>query len=151
MPFAATAQPLPLEATRGSGTNIQPQLLSPVPVVPSQQVVNSNPMPMISKPVAASFVSKEVIAIYGHGNSKCTEFITFVDAGQEAISKNYQIWLNGFISAYNTMTSQTGNVAGDKKIDELMRWMDAYCRENPENFFQRATIELLKALEDKKF
>lgn len=130
----ALAQPMPLETARGG-------MITPPPV----------PIPVPLTPPPISLPQKEMIAIYGHGNSKCSEYVDYAESGQEQISKNYQIWLNGFISAYNTMVSNTGNVTNGKKSEELMRWIDAYCRDNPENFFQRATIELLRALETKQF
>ncbi len=95
---------------------------------------------------------KEMIAIYGHGNSKCSEYLDFtMRVGQENVAKNYQVWLNGFVSAYNTLMSTTGNVAKGKKSEELMAWMQNYCRQNPNAIFQRATIELLRVMESGEF
>ncbi len=96
-------------------------------------------------------LSKDMIAIYGHGNSKCAEYNDFHAKGEDAILRNYQIWLNGFVSAYNTLISPTGNVAKGKQPEDLMRWMENYCRQNPDSYFQRATIELLRSMETGEF
>jgi hypothetical protein len=106
------------------------------------------PAPAAQPPQLAG---KEMIAIYGHGNSKCSAYLDYVGRGQEMVTKNYQIWLNGFISSYNTFMSQTGNVTKGKKADEMMSWIENYCRANPDNFFQRATIEMLRALDTGRF
>ncbi len=96
-------------------------------------------------------MGKDMIAIYGHGNSKCSEYLDFAARGQETVSKNYQVWMNGFISAYNTLISTNGNVARGKKSEEIMVWMTRYCQQNPSAFFQRATIELLRSMESGEF
>ncbi len=106
------------------------------------------PAPQTSAPMPGG---KEMIAIYGHGNSKCYEYLDFQARGQETISRNYQVWVNGFISAYNTLLSPTGNVAQGKRSEELMAWLQNYCRRNPEALFQRSTIELLRSLEAGEF
>ncbi|MGD9649828.1 MAG: hypothetical protein AB7G80_04405 [Dongiaceae bacterium] len=91
--------------------------------------------------------NKDVIAIYGHGNARCSDFLEAMDKNQTAIVKNYQVWLNGFLSAYNTLVSANGNVANGKKMDDMMGWVGKQCRSYPSSYFQRATIELLRALE----
>ncbi|TAH33785.1 MAG: hypothetical protein EYC62_06180 [Alphaproteobacteria bacterium] len=96
-------------------------------------------------------VGKDMIAIYGHGNSKCSEYLDFAARGQETVSKNYQVWVNGFISAYNTLVSSTGNVARGKRSEDIMGWMTRYCQQNPNAYFQRATIELLRSMEAGEF
>jgi hypothetical protein len=116
--------------------------LSPTPQ-PQPMPAPQNALPMPG--------GKEMIAIYGHGNSKCYEYLDFQARGQEAISRNYQVWVNGFISAYNTLLSPTGNVAQGKRSEELMAWLQNYCRRNPEALFQRSTIELLRSLEAGEF
>lgn len=106
-----------------------------------------------NKPMAATtdLAPKDMIAIYGHGNSRCSDFMDYSMRGQDIVIKNYQVWLNGFISAYNTLVSPTGNVAKSKKSEELVAWVQNYCRQNPTSYFQRATIELLRAMESGEF
>lgn len=100
---------------------------------------------------SAPSIGKDMIAIYGHGNSKCSDFIDYSMRGPDVIVKNYQVWVNGFLSAYNTLISASGNVTKGKKSEELMGWVQNYCRQNPTSYFQRATIELLRALESGEF
>lgn len=100
---------------------------------------------------SAQTVGKERIAVYGHGNSQCADYLDFQARGQDAVVRNYQVWVNGFVSAYNTLLSTTGNVAKDKRSDDLMGWLQTYCRSNPDALFQRATIELLRSLEAGEF
>lgn len=111
----------------------------------------NTPAGTYAAPAPSAGMGKDMIAVYGHGNSKCSEYLDYQMKGQENITKNYQVWVNGFLSAYNTLVSQNGNVARGKKSEELMNWIESYCRNNPSSFYQRATIEMLRALESGEF
>jgi len=95
----------------------------------------------------ATAQQREAVAVYGHGNSKCSDYNQFRFDNGGNIVKNYQVWVNGFLSAYNTFVSQTGDVGKGMKSDDLMLWVEDFCRLNPDTYFQRAMIELLRALE----
>lgn len=127
--FAQNFKPMPAEAP-------------PASMAPAPQTLQA---PM-DAPAA-----KDMIAVYGHGNSKCSDYLEYKSKNQETVVKNYQVWMNGFMSAYNTLMAPNGNVAKGKRSDELMKWMDNYCRMNPTSYYQRATIELLRALESGEF
>lgn len=110
---------------------------------------------LLAQPAAAnnhgSHGGKEAVAIYGHGNSKCSDYNAFRFENNDTIVKNYQVWLNGMLSAYNTFVSSTGDVAQGRRSDDLMMWVQDFCELNPDTFFQRAAIELLRALESGQY
>ena len=95
--------------------------------------------------------AKESVAVYGHGNSKCAEYNQYKFQNDGKIVRNYQVWLNGVVSTYNTFVSPTGDVSKGLKPEQMMAWVEDFCRLNPEAYFQRATIELLKAMETGKY
>lgn len=104
---------------------------------------------MSAMPVQAQ--GREQVAIYGHGNSKCSDYNKFKFENNGNIVKNYQVWVNGFLSAYNTFSAQNGDVGRGLRSDDLMLWLEDFCRLNPETYFQRAMIELLRAMETNQF
>jgi hypothetical protein len=90
---------------------------------------------------------KQAIAIYGHGNALCRDYLAAQNPENLPLARNYQIWLHGFISAYNTLLSPTGDVTKGRKADAFVPVLENYCQKNPQALFQRATIELLRGLE----
>ncbi len=149
-------------AQGGSGMKSDPSAMSPSKAYPATPVSPATPVPTLASPMpgnsggtvfadAPQPMVKETIAVYGHGNSKCSDYMGYKTRNQETIVKNYQVWVNGFVSAYNTLMSPTGNVAKGKKSDDFVKWIENYCTQNPSAFFQRATIELLRAMEAGEF
>jgi len=107
--------------------------------------------PAVDAQTTQAVGAKSSVAIYGHGNSRCSDYNQFRFEQNDAILKNYQVWLNGMLSSYNTFVSKTGDVAGGLRSDELMLWVEDFCRLNPNTYFQRAAIELLRSLETGQF
>jgi len=108
-------------------------------------------VPVLGTAQQAMSEGKNSVAIYGHGNSKCSDYNKYRFDENEQILKNYQVWMNGMLYAYNTFVSKDGDVANGVRSDELMSWVRDFCELNPDTFFQRAAIELLRALESGQF
>lgn len=55
-------------------------------------------------------------------------------------------WLNGYLTAYNQLTPNTYDIAGNANIDGLTNWVDAFCQQNPNTTLVTAAINLMQAL-----
>jgi hypothetical protein len=100
---------------------------------------------------AAPEKDKDAIAIYGHGNSTCADYTQFQFDRNEPVLTDYQVWVNGFVSAYNTLISESGDVARGRTSKDFTLWLEDYCRIHPDSFFQRAVIEMLRSMETGEF
>ena len=56
--------------------------------------------------------------------------------------KAYEAWMLGFISSYNAYVFNGPNVVAGSEISDLRDWVDAYCKQHPEENFD-AVVRLL--------
>ena len=49
-------------------------------------------------------------------------------------------WVRGFISAFNTYRSPTGNVTAGTDMDGVYAWIDNYCAAHPSTPFLRPLL-----------
>lgn len=87
------------------------------------------------------------VAVYGHGNSTCADFVKFKAASNQQIMFNYQAWVNGYVSSHNLLHPHKGDVAKGKTPGELQEWLAHYCAMYPNRFFQRAVEDMTNDLE----
>jgi len=66
------------------------------------------------------------------GAASCGNWVKFRKEGSwEAII--YKAWIAGYISAFNTQTSDVYSILGSTDLESALLWMDKYCQENPLN------------------
>ena len=53
-----------------------------------------------------------------------------------------QIYVGGWLSAYNALVPDTYDITGGKDIDSVMQWIDKFCRDNPFESVQTGLIAL---------
>jgi hypothetical protein len=57
-------------------------------------------------------------------------------------------WVQGYLSAYNRMAENgKSSVTSLMSVNDIMRWMSAYCRDNPSMDIYAGTEELIRKLE----
>jgi hypothetical protein len=74
----------------------------------------------------------------GYGGVSCATW-----SSRKAIEgKTYEAWMLGFISSYNAYVFSGPNVVEGSDGDELRSWVDAYCKQHPQESFD-AVVRLL--------
>jgi hypothetical protein len=74
----------------------------------------------------------------GYGGVTCTTW----NSRKVIEGKTYEAWMLGFISSYNAYVFTGSNVVEGSDIDELRSWVDAYCKDHPQENFD-AVVRLL--------
>lgn len=59
-------------------------------------------------------------------------------------------WLNGYLSAYNQLTPSTYEIAGGADLEALAAWLEAYCKEHPDESFVIAVSALTAVLQPRR-
>ena len=98
--------------------------------------------------------SKSAFA-FGVGTKKCSVYVQFRERklpGQYS-AKDYENteevvaqWVGGFMTAHNYYVQDTYDVTKNAGKDMVMGWLESLCRENPEQPFALAVIELARRL-----
>ncbi len=57
-----------------------------------------------------------------------------------------QAWVNGYVSAYNRLMSDTRDIRGGTDMESMMLWLNNYCREQPLKSLDDAMEVLTKEL-----
>jgi hypothetical protein len=80
---------------------------------------------------------------------------TGIDIGLGAITCNkyasrsfdkkndFVIWTQGFFSAFNALDPDTKNIAVEGDYRSIVKWLDDYCRANPQQYFGEAVRSLI--------
>jgi len=83
---------------------------------------------------------------------------TALDIGQGALycqkyaklgldkKNDFIIWVQGFFSAYNALDPNTFNILGVKDYHFVRKWLDTYCKANPDVYFGEAVRVLIEEL-----
>lgn len=84
---------------------------------------------------------KEMVTILGTGTASCGRFIQ-----QRNEYVFFTVWVEGYITAVNIITPDTGNILGNTDIYGAMSWIENYCKNNPLKDFSLAVYYLVKEL-----
>ncbi|HKI63721.1 MAG TPA: hypothetical protein VKA16_03755 [Burkholderiales bacterium] len=55
-------------------------------------------------------------------------------------------WVTGYVTAYNALTPDTGNILGDTDVSGAMLWLQNYCKANPSNDLAEGMLALTAEL-----
>src|SRR5687767_9718605 len=99
---------------------------------------------------------------YGVGQRSCEDYVKFREKRLETLERQherytkdelYEIvdkivehWIAGFLTAHNLYVSDTYDVAGKAKMDDLKARLEKSCRANSKQYFAEAVITLVQAL-----
>jgi hypothetical protein len=99
---------------------------------------------------------------YGVGQRSCEDYVKFREKRLETLEQQHQRftkdelyeivdkivehWIAGFLTAHNLYVSDTYDVAGKAKMDELKTRLEKSCRANPKQHFAEAVITLVQEL-----
>lgn len=99
---------------------------------------------------------------YGVGQRPCADYVKFrekrletleqqhprytKDELYEIVDKIVEHWIAGFLTAHNLYVSDTYDVAGKSKMDDLKARLEKSCRANSKQYFAEAVITLVQAL-----
>lgn len=98
--------------------------------------------------------SKSAFA-FGVGTKKCSVYVQFRERKLPGhySAKDYENteevvaqWVGGFMTAHNYYVQDTYDVTKNAGKDLVMGWLESLCRENPEQPFALAVIELARRL-----
>jgi hypothetical protein len=74
----------------------------------------------------------------GYGGVTCTDW----NSRKVIEGKTYEAWMLGYISSYNAYVFRGSNVVEGSDVDELRNWVDAYCKDHPQENFD-SVVRLL--------
>jgi hypothetical protein len=99
---------------------------------------------------------------YGVGQRSCEDYVKFREKRLETLEQQHQRftkdelyeivdkivehWIAGFLTAHNLYVSDTYDVAGKAKIDELKTRLEKSCRANPKQRLAEAVSSLVQDL-----
>jgi hypothetical protein len=81
--------------------------------------------------------------LMGFGNNSCG---TWTDERRRNVSAGAHSWVLGFLTAYNLYEHDAGNVSKGTDAKGLFAWIDNYCRDNPLENLETATVRLIEYL-----
>ena len=87
--------------------------------------------------------------VWGVGASSCNTYMNARAAG-EAKQESFTSYLMGYLTAYNALESDTYNIAGDMKADEMLLWLDGYCDDHKTVSFETAIHDFTASIADKR-
>ena len=99
---------------------------------------------------------------YGVGQRTCADYVKFREKRLETLEQQHQRftkdelyeivdrivehWIAGFLTAHNLYVSDTYDVAGKSKMDDLKARLEKRCRANSKQYFAEAVITLVQEL-----
>lgn len=98
---------------------------------------------------------------YGVGQMSCEDYVKLREKRSETLEKQerytkdelYEIvdkvieyWIAGFLSAHNFYVTDTYDLAGNMKMEELKAGLEKICRANTKQYFAKAMITLTQEL-----
>ena len=79
-------------------------------------------------------------AIWGKGQKSCFRYIKDRSAGED---EAYKYFIMGYLTAFNAITPETYSISGSMTLDEIMTWLDDYCKPNQMSGIERSLIEFI--------
>ena len=98
-------------------------------------------------PALALAQEQQINIIFTADSASCSAWLNY--AGNKLVRAHYEFWVRGFVSGHNF-----ANPAHQVKLDAfpasdaLYRYLDEYCRSNPQRTFVDGTIRLLTTLRE---
>lgn len=83
-------------------------------------------------------------AVFGVGSKSCKAY-TAARSTRTGL-KDYVVWMEAYLSAFNLIVPSTYNIAGNRKLDDMLKWTDDYCRAHPDDLYVNAIAALTVAL-----
>ena len=98
---------------------------------------------------------------YGVGQKSCEDYVKFREKRLETLEKHerytkdelYEIvdkivehWIAGFLTAHDFYVTDTYDLAGNVKMDELKARLEKICRANTKQYFAEAMVTLAQEL-----
>jgi hypothetical protein len=87
-------------------------------------------------------------AIWGLGQSSCHKFNKAVEQGE---TRQYKDYLMGYLTAFNTLSENTYNIAGTTKLNEIEASIANYCAQHQIESFNRAIQQFATENFDSRF
>ena len=84
--------------------------------------------------------------IKGLGLQSCADFLRSKNSQDKGLYVLLRSWVNGYITAVNTLRPQTYDVAGNATIDGISGWLERFCEANPGVRLETAVTNLVAAL-----
>jgi hypothetical protein len=82
-------------------------------------------------------------AVLGQGNVSCGSWLE-VRTGEDVQVAARTAWVLGYVTAFNQYGSKPeGDVSSGKSTEEMMAWIDNYCRQHPADNVYRASAALV--------
>jgi hypothetical protein len=80
--------------------------------------------------------------------AQAVQLIGVIDCGKWLADKNpeYKWWLAGYMSGMTIKDNQGTDPLAGVTAEQLVAWMDKYCRENPLSYVTAGGVTLLKEL-----
>jgi len=97
----------------------------------------------ISIPVQAKDIDGQ-FAVFGAGSNSCEAYLKARASGR-GISA-YVTWMEAYLSAFNLIVASTYNIAGTRNLEQMLKWTDGYCKDNPQDLYVNAVAALTVAL-----
>ena len=103
-------------------------------------VVSSAMLLALTLQVAA----QEDLPVLGQGNLSCNSWAER-RAGDAVDAATMTAWALGYMTGYNQYEADfKGDVSGGQRTEEMMKWIDDYCRKNPTDSFYNASAALIR-------
>jgi hypothetical protein len=98
---------------------------------------------------------------YGVGQMSCEDYVKLREKGIETLEKQerytkdelyemvdkvIEYWIAGFLTAHNFYVTDTYDLAGNVKMEELKPRLEKICRANTKQYFAEAMIKLTQEL-----
>jgi hypothetical protein len=119
-------------------------------------------MIVVAAPQLYAIDSSNRYFAYGVGQRTCEDYVKFREKRLETLEQQHQRftkdelyeivdkivehWIAGFLTAHNLYVSDTYDVAGKSKMDDLKARLEKSCRANSKQYFAEAVITLVQAL-----
>ena len=102
-------------------------------------------MALAAAPAFAAEREAQINIIFSAENATCTAWSK--SGGNKLVRQQYEIWARGFASGYNYATpSRQIKVGAFPSGDDFAQYFDQFCRNNPQQSFVAAAIQLVEQL-----
>lgn len=78
-------------------------------------------------------------AVWGLGHASCHDYNQARAANKD---HDYKTYLMGYLTAFNTLTPNTARVTGNSNLNDILKWLDAYCHKSQVDSFESALHHL---------
>ncbi len=104
--------------------------------------------------VNASDIDGSYSTNYPEGKMKsCGTYVTARDEGRRGKYRKintYITWIYGYLTAYNTLTSDTYDIMGQTDRSAILLWLENYCKQKPLARFAEAMQLLTDELHSRR-